>query len=435
MAERNPGLDRRGVLTGLGAAAIWRRALAAAPSADPSRMTLTARPDANGPGKPDGLLWGASSGAAGRASRSSGRIELTFANELPVPALLNWRGLDGIQAIEPFIALTPLAAGSRQDLRMPLRQAGTFLCDLRLLGDDQGRPAKATALIVGESDTVPVDRDEIVLIEDWRVKPDGAALAPGHDAGDSRRLLTINGETSQDFTVRSNERIRLRFVNGCQRAILAVKVERLDVRVMAIDSQPAEPFLARNGALLLAPGARIDAFVDATAPPGSRLGILLHDGQQAQPIGQLVVSDEPALRAAPSSPAPPLPANGLSGRLELRNALRFDLSLGGPSAGWVGVPEVAASPPAFRAKAGRTVVLALTNGAAAAFVFHLHGHHFRLLDRLDDGWKPFWLDTLAIEPGRTERIAFAADYAGRWLLEATAADWAAPRRVRWYNVE
>jgi len=80
-------------------------------------------------------------------------------------------------------------------------------------------------------------------------------------------------------------------------------------------------------------------------------------------------------------------------------------------------------------------VLALINPADKAAVFHLHGHHFRLLDRLDDGWKPFWLDTLAVEPGQTQRIAFAADTTGRWLLEATAAEWAAPRLLRWYAVE
>ena len=68
-------------------------------------------------------------------------------------------------------------------------------------------------------------------------------------------------------------------------------------------------------------------------------------------------------------------------------------------------------------------------------MFHLHGHHFRLLDRLDDGWKPFWLDTLAIEAGQTQRIAFAAEYAGRWLMESMETDWAAPRLVRWYGVE
>ena len=90
---------------------------------------------------------------------------------------------------------------------------------------------------------------------------------------------------------------------------------------------------------------------------------------------------------------------------------------------------------AFRAKAGRTVVLAVSNRADKPTVFRLHGHHFRLLDRLDDGWKPYWLDTLAIEPGQTQRIAFAAEHAGQWLLESVAADWAAPRFVRWYAVE
>ena len=60
---------------------------------------------------------------------------------------------------------------------------------------------------------------------------------------------------------------------------------------------------------------------------------------------------------------------------------------------------------------------------------------FRLLDRLDDGWKPFWLDTLAIEPGQTQRIAFRAEYPGGNLIEAVATEWAAPRLVRRYAVE
>ena len=90
-----------------------------------------------------------------------------------------------------------------------------------------------------------------------------------------------------------------------------------------------------------------------------------------------------------------------------------------PQANWVTPAAFAnTSAPAFRAKPGRTVVLALTNRANIATVFHLHGHHFRLLDRLDDGWKPFWLDTLAIEPGATQHVAFAAEHAGRWLIES-----------------
>jgi FtsP/CotA-like multicopper oxidase with cupredoxin domain len=205
---------------------------------------------------------------------------------------------------------------------------------------------------------------------------------------------------------------------------------------MAIDGQPAEPFLARNGAIVLAPGSRVDVFIDVTAPAGSTSSILLHDGKEARPVARLIVSHEAAIRNAPLPPAPPLPSNGLPAQLDLTSALRIDLTLGGPQADWITPPNFTKSAaPAFRAKAGRTVVLALTNRAEIATVFHLHGHHFRLLDRLDDGWKPFWLDTLAVEPGQTQRIALSAEYAGRWLIETAATDWAAPRLVRWYSVE
>ena len=204
---------------------------------------------------------------------------------------------------------------------------------------------------------------------------------------------------------------------------------------MAFDGEPSEPFLARNGALVLAPGGKVDAFIDVSGPAGTTSQILLHDGKEVRQIGRLVISREPQVRAAPLPPAPALPSNGLPAQLDLKNAVRVDLPLGGGQPDWV-TPSgfSASSAPAFRVKAGRVVVLALTNRGSIANVFHLHGHHFRLLDRLDDGWKPFWLDTLAVEPGTTQRIAFAAEHAGPWLLESVATDWAAPRLVRWYSV-
>jgi FtsP/CotA-like multicopper oxidase with cupredoxin domain len=204
---------------------------------------------------------------------------------------------------------------------------------------------------------------------------------------------------------------------------------------MAIDGQPAEPFFARGGQLVLAPGTRVDAFVDSLRPPGSRAEILLHDGATARPIGQLAYSDEQPLRAAAAPPAPALPSNGLPERLDLKSALRIELPLGG-GPGWTRPADFSpAAPPAFRVKPGRTAVLALANPTAGPLVFHLHGHPFRLLDRLDDGWKPYWLDTLVIGPQQTERIAFAAEQTGRWLIEAMAAHWAAPRLLRFYAVE
>jgi FtsP/CotA-like multicopper oxidase with cupredoxin domain len=440
MADRIFPLDRRKLLAGLGAAVLSPAMSVVATAQGRPSLSLQAKASATAlrPGGPQTPTWSLAtpSPETGLRFKRGDSLEVALENELPVPAVLNWRGIGGVPAAEPLLARASVAAGAKDVFQVPLRHAGTFLCDIRLLGDGQARPSPARAFIVNESEPVSVDRDEVFLIEDWRLRPDGTAIAPGVDPRDTAAVYTINGRPSLDIPVRANERLRLRFINGFQRNAIAIKIEGHDVRVMALDSQPAEPFLARNGALVLAPGTRIDAFIDATAPPGSTTPILLHDGKEARPIARLVTSHEPPIRSAPLPPAPPLPSNGLPAQLDLKGAVRFDVALGGPSADWATPANFAVTAPSgFRAKTGRTVVLALTNRAEIPTVFHLHGHHFRLLDRLDDGWKPFWLDTLAIDPGQTQRIAFAAEYAGRWLMESMATDWAAPRLVRWYSVE
>ena len=440
MADRIFRLDRRELVTGLGAAVLSPALprIAAAQGRPSLMLQAKAGIVALRPGEANTPIWSLLGPAPERdiSLRRGDELEITLANELPVAAALNWHGLDGVPAAEPLAARAPLSPGAKETFVIPLRHAGTFMCDLRLLGDGQARPLPARALVVRESEPVAVDRDEVFLIEDWRLRPDGTAIAPGIDPKDTMPLYTINGLITPDIPTRTNERLRFRFINGCQRNVVALKIEGHDVRVMALDSQPAEPFLARGGALVLEPGTRVEAFIDATAPPGSSSPILLHDGKEARPVARLVASREPPLRDAALPAAPPLPSNGLPNRLDLKNALRVDLTLGGAQAEWVAPGSFASSAaPAFRVKAGRTVVLALTNRGDIPEVFHLHGHHFRLLDRLDDGWKPFWLDTLAIEPGQTQRIALSAEYPGRWLMETMATDWAAPRLLRCYIVE
>ena len=426
--------DRRALMAGLGATSVGLLLPGASPAQERAPVAIAARRGALGirSGGPETPVWMLEAGEL--RFRRGESLQVEFGNDLPVPVALDWRGIDGVPAIQPFIGRRLLAPTGWEKVRIPLRQAGTFLCDMSVLAVQDALPVRGRPVVVTESEGVSVDRDEVLLVEEWRLRADGTASVPGTDPNETTVFYTLNGKAAVDVAARTNERLRLRFINGSRRTVIALKLESVDVTVMAIDSQPAEPFLARNGALVLAPGSRVDAFVDVTAPPGSNLKILLHEGKQMRTLGFIIVSRDPPARPSPLPPPAPLPSNGLPAQLDLKNALRIDLPLSSPE--WMMAAGLANAPqPAFRVRAGRTVVLALTNRTEFATVFRLHGHHFRLLDRLDDGWKPFWLETLAIEPGQTQRIAFAAEHAGHWLMESVATNWTAQRFARWYAVE
>ncbi len=426
--------NRREILAGLGASAAGLLGGGATPVTT-TQLALQARPAtlALRPGQPPTPIWelAAVSHLGNVHLKRGDRCEVTFRNTLPVPLAPVWYGLNGAAITDPLRGRAPAAPDATEISIISIPNAGTLVADFRLFEDRLKEPARPLPVIGDETSRVAVDRDEVMLIEEWRLRPDGTALPPGRDPKDTTAVYALNGRTSFELSAAAGERLRLRFINGSQRTVLAIKLEGHEVQVLALDGQPSEPFPARNGALVLAPGARADAFVDAA----TSAALVLHDGKEARPIGRLVVFGK-ADRRAPLPPLQPLPSNDLPEKLDLKGALRFDVALGATDAGWARTANFStASPPAFRARTGRTVVLAVKNPAPVTTVFHLHGHHFRLLDRLDDGWKPYWLDTLAIEPGQTQRIAFAATSPGRWLIESVVTDWAAPRLVRWYGVE
>src|ERR1700737_3424569 len=273
MADRIFPLTRRELLAGLGAAVLSPAMSGMAAAQGRPGLSLQAKASATAlrPGGPQTPTWSLAipPPRTGLRFKRGDSLEVALENELPVPAVLNWRGIGGVPAAEPLLARASVAAGAKDTFQVPLRHAGTFLCDIRLLGDGQARPSPARAFVVNEGEPVSVDRDEVFLIEDWRLRPDGTAIAPGVDPRDTAPAYTINGLTTPDIPARTHDRLRFRFINGCQRNVIAIKIEGYEIRVMALDGQPSEPFLARGGALMLPPGGRSDAFVDVSAAPGS----------------------------------------------------------------------------------------------------------------------------------------------------------------------
>jgi FtsP/CotA-like multicopper oxidase with cupredoxin domain len=112
--------------------------------------------------------------------------------------------------------------------------------------------------------------------------------------------------------------------------------------------------------------------------------------------------------------------------MDFRGSLRAEMRVDAAAA------DVPAAP-LFSVARNRTVMLALANRTDIPRVLHIHGHHVRLLDALDDGWKPFWLDTIPCMPQQITRVAFVADNPGKWLLHARAIG-ADTQSVAWFEV-
>lgn len=336
--------------------------------------------------------------------RQGEEVLVRLANELTVPTRVHWHGVRLANAMDgTAVTQGPIAPGDSFDYRFAPPDAGTFWYHpLRRAGVDS---ALYGLLIVDEKQPPEVDRDVALIVD----RPDDG--------------FTANGLATLDIPVVTNERLRLRLLNASRDRFVSLRLDQHPVTVMAIDGQPAEPFLPREGRVTLSPGNRIDLFVECVLEGGSTAPITVQSDDAEAPLARLVYAKGAPARPAPRTETKPLPANPLPEKMDFRAAQRAELVLETTGLKTPGKPFVAA-------KRGRTVMLALVNRGTAPFVAHVHGHSVRLLDNLDDGWKPFWLDTIACAPGKTTRVAFVADNPGKWLISALGRD----EIVAWFEV-
>src|SRR5581483_4949738 len=304
-------------------------------------------------------------------------LKIRFANDLASAAAIHWHGVRLPNAMDgtPGLTQSPVQIGTNSDYRFAPPDAGTFW--YRAMG--ARTRGLYGPLIVDELEPPRVDRDVLVMLDDWRLHDDGVI-----DDANGATLLTVNSVPAFDIATNTNERLRLRLINAGAR-VFALRVEKHDARVMAIDGQPAQPFLARDGRVALAPGNRIDLFVEAAREPGSVASIFADNDGSEIALARLVYGAAPA-RPNPLPDAKPLPANPLPERINLTSALKVELPIENGSRFFASLPFSAQSPRAFMARPGQAVTLGFVNRANAPRVLHPHGHAFRLLDRLDDGW-------------------------------------------------
>jgi FtsP/CotA-like multicopper oxidase with cupredoxin domain len=467
--------SRRQVILGGGLAlACIRLPHARAQTGEGDVRILTARAGTaalRGAGQTPTAVWGFDGTVPGPTLRlrRGGELKVRLLNNLPEPTLIHWHGVRLPNAMDgvPHLTQHPVEPGGSFEYRFRVPDAGTFWYHSHLYSSEQIERGLYGVLIVEEPEPVAVDRDLVLVLDDWRLTGDGsvdeASFRSFHDAAHQGRIgrhVTVNSSPALDIPVLANERLRLRLVNAANARVFGVRLDGHAARVMAIDGQPAEPFLANGARVTLGPGNRVDLFVDATLKPGSEAALMVDNFGTELPLARLAYGEQPA-RPEPLPDPRPLPANPLPERMDFRGALRLDMPLEGgamsalmmnrartggeipghgidPRARIWTVMGLASSghdgPPAFSVRRGRTVMLSFPNRTAFPHTMHLHGHHFRLLDRLDDGWKPYWLDSVLVLPQETARIAFVADNPGKWMIHCHMLEHQETGMAAWFEV-
>ena len=269
-------------------------------------------------------------------------LKVRLVNDLDQLTVVHWHGLRLPNAMDgvPYLTQQPIEPGQSFDYRFTPPDAGTFWYHTHFGSSEQLARGLYGVLIVEEHDPVAVDRDLMLVVDDWRLLDNGD-IAPGfgnfHDAMMAGRLgqyITLNSQDTLDVPVKTNERLRLRIVNTANSRIFQLRIAQHQTRLMAVDGQPCPPEIAFNGMLRLAPGNRADLFLDATLKPGSRAPIMVDDLRGGElEIGQLVYDFAAPVRAAPLAGPKALPENPLPTKLDLANALKIDVPLDGGGMG------------------------------------------------------------------------------------------------------
>jgi FtsP/CotA-like multicopper oxidase with cupredoxin domain len=449
---------RRITLGGGLAAALWRfaplaRAGAPDPAAEgllnfeaaPARLQLAPTPAEPAPAY---AYAGAIPGPLVRLRQGEG-LSLKFANKLAEPTTLSFPGLRAANAAAGIGGLTQerIKPGASTEIRFVPPDSGFNLYLPRAGSTDASQQGRGLfgPIIVDEAKTPDVDLDTAVVLSDWNVdaggqiKDDFADPAIGRASGRKGGVVFANGATAPlKLRARPGARVRLRLGSGATARLATVAISGARILIVAVDGQPCEPFEPLANQFPMGPGARFELMFDMPRDLGGsvRLDLRGDAGTADRPFIAIESEGAPVEARAES---PRLVANPrLPAEIALESAKRCDFTIsGGGSAPFAinGATFIDWAPkPAYVIPRGQPAVFALANKTAVVQALRLWGHVARLLHSMDDGWEPYWRDTILIQPGRSAHVAFVADNPGKWPLESAIPEHRAAGVGAWFQV-
>jgi FtsP/CotA-like multicopper oxidase with cupredoxin domain len=375
-------------------------------------------------------------------------LSVDLVNNTTDPIGLDWHGIR--QATTPhgqnLLNASPIAPETKGVWRFTPPDSGFYLYRPFVLGKSTPLAARGLTggLIIEEKNPPVVDHDLCMIVQDWLLDAQNQLQsfernASGAGGGRLGNVMSVNGQLiPQRQTFAPGTRLRVRLGNGCVSRILRLRFDDLKVFVAAIDGQPTDTFEPLRSTLPFPPGCRYDLLIDLPLEEKKRGFITAMIGNGTPLIAFETQGESLLKKRTALPPIQPLAANALlPPEIKLQNALRTDFTIEGGvkvlpdgkmdvtnldvARAWRvnGATGDAHSKPLFTAKKGQPVVITLANKTDWAQPIHLHGHVFRLLHPYDDGWEPYWLDTLHMPEQRTLRLAFMADQVGKWMISSS----------------
>ena len=199
---------------------------------------------------------------------------MRLVNELPEPTSVHWHGVRLPNAMDgvPQLTQPPVAPGASFDYRFRPPDAGTFWYHAPVRGAARARlPRRADR----RGARTGARRSRCRARARQRPVRKAAPFPPC-----SSMALPFPLSQSEPATVAPA-------ADQCHRCPRArARVDGHAPWVMAIDGQPAEPFLARDGRVGLGPGSRVDLFVDTMQDAGT-VAQIVAARIAAEPIARL----------------------------------------------------------------------------------------------------------------------------------------------------
>lgn len=433
---RDPRPTRRAILAGIGASLsapahavnlLGSRAIA---PAGPQLASLEA---ARGPIEilpnrlTDALTFNGTAPGPVLRLRKGQPAKIALRNALNEPLTLHWHGMRIENPADGVAGLTTnaITGGGNGEVTFTPPDYGTYIYRPFVPGQTAAMTGSGlSGIAVVEDQGLPaVDADHVLAISDWAMTSEGVLdpLPPGQ--GRLGSVLTVNGlPAPARLRVQPGARVRLRLANLSAARIMWIKFEGVRAYVVAVDGQPTDTFEPLKATLPFGPGNRFELVFDMP-PERHASAVMTALIGQGMPLAIIETAGAASAQTVARPAIAPLPPNPLlSESIKLQRALRADVKIQGGDTEWAingrkGLPSP--GKPLFSVRSGTPVVITFQNETALPQVMHVHGHCFRALHALDDGWEPYWLDTIIIPEGKTIRCAFTAGTPGSWLIGST----------------